>query len=222
MSRTTATTVMPFLEAVAEGLPRARLDELLGEPDRIRTRPAESLLDDDDWWPRAIALHLLGRDDEVTTPGLSPDDRTEDGQMIPLIEKVMILKGSEFFKNFPGADLAGIASLADVVHVEPGEVVFEQGDEGDAFYVVVQGSIKISRGQTLLATLGPREGFGEMAILDRDTRSATATASEATTMLRLDRDSFDRVVEQNPVVARGIYRVLTGRLRNTLAQVAAG
>ena len=41
-----------------------------------------------------------------------------------------------------------------------------------------------------------------------------------TPLLRLDRDSFDRVVEQNPVVARGIYRVLTERLRNTLARVA--
>ena len=142
--------------------------------------------------------------------------------MIPLIEKVMILKGSEFFRNFPGADLAGIASLADVVHFDANEVVFEQGDEGDAFYVVVTGSIRIIRGQTELARLGPREGFGEMAILDRDTRSATATAAEDTTLLRLDRDSFDRVVEQNPVVARGIYRVLTERLRNTLAQIAAG
>ena len=142
--------------------------------------------------------------------------------MIPLIEKVMILKGSEFFRNFPGADLAGIASLAAEVNFEVGEVVFEQGDEGDAFYVVVQGAIRISRGSTELATLGPREGFGEMAILDRDTRSATATAVTASTLLRLDRDSFDRAVEQNPVVARGIYRVLTERLRNTLAQVAAG
>ena len=142
--------------------------------------------------------------------------------MIPLIEKVMILKGSEFFRNFPGSDLAGIASHVDEVYLEAGETVFEQGAQGDAFYVVVQGAIKISRGSTPLATLGPREGFGEMALLDRETRSATATAGEETTLLRLDRDSFDRVVEQNPVVARGIYRVLTERLRNTLAQVAAG
>ena len=53
-------------------------------------------------------------------------------------------------------------------------------------------------------------------------RSATATAAEDSTLLALDRDSFDRVIEQNPVVARGVYRVLTERLRNTLAQVAAG
>ena len=78
------------------------------------------------------------------------------------------------------------------------------------------------RGSTELALLGPREGFGEMAILDLETRSATATAAESTVLLRIDRDSFDRLIEQNPAVARGIYRMLTQRLRSTLAQVAAG
>jgi HEAT repeat protein len=222
VSRGAALAVMPFLEAVSDGMPQARLDALLADAPAVRADPTQALLHDADWWPRALALHALGRDEEVTTPGRSLDDVAEEDQMLPLIEKVMILKGSEFFRYFPGSDLAGVASLADVRHVEAGESVFEQGDEGDAFYVVVQGSIKISRGGTHLATLGPREGFGEMALLDRETRSATASAAEDTTLLRLDRDSFDRVVEQNPVVARGIYRVLTERLRNTLAKVAAG
>ena len=222
IARSGALTVLPFLEAVSDGLPPARIDELLEDAPNVRARPTDALLHDADWWPRALALHVLGRDDEVTTPGRSHDDIVQEDEMIPLIEKVMILKGSEFFRFFPGSDLAGVASLADVRHVEANEVVFEQGDEGDAFYVVVQGAIRISRGSTVFATLGPREGFGEMAILDRETRSATATAVEDTTLLRLDRDSFDRVVEANPVVARGIYRVLTERLRNTLAKVAAG
>ena len=142
--------------------------------------------------------------------------------MIPIIERVMILKGSQLFRHFPGNDLAGIAALSEVVHLEKDQVVFEQGDAGDAFYMVVRGSIRIMRGSTELALLGTREGFGEMAILDQETRSATATAAEPTTLLRIDRDSFDRLIEQNPSVARGIYRVLTQRLRNTLAQVAAG
>jgi hypothetical protein len=203
------------------------VDDLLDDAATIRQWPIDALLHDADWWPRALALHALGRDEEVPTPGRSREETVhretaEEDQMIPLIEKVMILKGSEFFRNFPGSDLAGVAALADVRHIEAGDTVFEQGEEGDAFYVVVQGSIAISRGGTHLAALGPREGFGEMALLDRDTRSATATAAEDTTLLRLDRDSFDRVVEQNPVIARGIYRVLTERLRNTLARVAAG
>ncbi len=212
--------IMPFLDVVAEGMPLPRVLELLTEAPKISRAPAESLLDEDDWWPKALALHYLGRDDEITAPGRSKEEQGTEA-MMPLIEKVMILKGSEFFRNFPGSDLAGIAALAEVRHAEKDEVIFEHGDEGDAFYMVVTGSVIISRGATKLATLGPREGFGEMAILDRESRSATATASEATTLLSLDRDSFDRVIEQNPVVARGVYRVLTERLRNTLAQVAS-
>jgi CRP-like cAMP-binding protein len=76
------------------------------------------------------------------------------------------------------------------------------------------------RGTFLLRTR-PSGRNGEPA-LDRDARFATATAEVATTLLALDRDSFNRAIEQNPVVARGVYRVLTARLGNTLAQVAAG
>jgi CRP-like cAMP-binding protein len=108
------------------------------------------------------------------------------------------------------------------VYLQDGETVFRQGETGDAFFMVVQGSVRILRGSHELAVLGPREGFGEMAILDQETRSATAVAAEPTTLLKIDRDSFDRLIEQNPSVARGIYRMLTRRLRNTLAQLAAG
>lgn len=222
VSGASALVVMPFMDIVAEGAPLHRVVELLPNGRAIQNAPGEVLAQEPDWWTRALGLHYLGRYDEVAIPGRSKDEGHEEENMIPLIEKVMILKGSEFFRNFPGSDLAGIAALAQVLHVGRDEVIFEQGDDGDAFYIVVQGAVLISRGSTKLATLGPREGFGEMAILDRESRSATATASEDTTLLTLDRDSFDRVIEQNPIVARGVYRVLTERLRNTLAQVAAG
>ncbi len=222
VSGSSAQLVMPFMDVVADGMPLHRVLEVLPEARSVQSDPATVLIDDPDWWPRALGLHYLGRYDEIAVPGRFQDEEKEDAEMIPLIEKVMILKGSEFFRYFPGSDLAGIAALSQVIHVKKGEVIFEQGDEGDAFYIVVQGAVIISRGATKLATLGPREGFGEMSILDRESRSATATASEETTLLTLDRESFDRVIEQNPVVARGVYRVLTERLRNTLAQVAAG
>lgn len=215
-------SVMPFAEASADGFGRERLKPLVENANQVLDRPLEALLEESDWWPHALALHALGRDEEIGTPGRAPASNQGSTPMIPLIEKVMILKGSQLFRDFPGSDLAGIASLADVVHLKPGEVVFEQGDEGDAFYMVVRGGVRIMRGSHELALLGPREGFGEMAILDQETRSATVSAAEATTLLRIDRDSFDRLIEQNPSVARGIYRVLTRRLRNTLAQVAAG
>jgi len=217
-----ARSLMPFAEAMSEGISQEQALQLMEDAVEILEHPLEKLREETDWWPRSLALHALRRDDEITTPGRDPDAPDEESDMIPLIEKVMILKGSQLFRNFPGNDLAGIASLAEVVHLGAEEVVFQQGSVGDAFYMVVRGGVRIMRGSTELALLGPREGFGEMAILDQETRSATATASEATTLLRIDRHSFDRLIEQNPAVARGIYRVLTERLRNTLAQVAAG
>lgn len=221
LSQEESRIVIPFAEAGAEGFPPDRVAGLVATGHAIRSRPLETLLDDDDWWTRALALHALGRHAEISIPGRDPD-HTEDPDMIPIIERVMILKRSQLFRYFPGNDLAGIAALSEVVHLEKDQVVFEQGEAGDAFYMVVRGNIRIMRGSTELALLGPREGFGEMAILDQETRSATATAAEPTTLLRIDRDSFDRLIEQNPSVARGIYRMLTQRLRNTLAQVAAG
>jgi hypothetical protein len=213
--------VMPFAEAASDGFVLDRVVPLVPYGAQMTQKPLDPLLDDSDWWTQSLALHGLGRDDEITVPGRAPDEDREDG-MIPLIERVMILKGSELFRSFPGADLAGIAALSEVVHLDMDEIACRQGDPGDAFFMVVRGSIRITRGSHELAVLGPREGFGEMAILDQETRSATATAAEPTVLLRLDRDSFDRLIEQNPSVARGIYRVLTQRLRNTLAQVAAG
>ena len=216
-----ARIVMPYADAVAEGSDGERAAPLLADADAVRAWPLEALTREPDWWIRSLALHGLGRDREITIPGRDPDDN-EDPDMIPLIERVMILKGSQLFRYFPGQDLAGIASLAAVVHLADGDTVFRQGDAGDAFYMVVQGGVRIVRGSTELALLGPREGFGEMAILDQETRSATAIAAGPTTLLRIDRDPFDRLIEQNPSVARGIYRMLTQRLRSTLAQVAAG
>jgi len=216
-----ARVVMPYAEALADGFVEERVAALMADSDAGLSRPLEALADDSDWWTRALALHGLGRDREITIPGRDPDD-TEDPDMIPIIERVMILKGSQLFGNLPGHDLAWIAAMAEVVYLGDGDKVFQQGDIGDAFYMVVQGSVRILRGTHELAVLGPREGFGEMAILDQETRSATAVAAEPATLLKIDRDSFDRLIEQNPSLARGIYRMLTRRLRSTLAHLAAG
>lgn len=208
------------------GKPTRELYTLVADGQRIEDRPLEVLQAEDEWWPRALAAFALDRpvpahDGSGTGIEGTPPEPEEAG-MLPLIEKVMLLKGSELFRNFPGNELAGIADLATTVHFQGGELVFDQGDQGDAYYLVVRGGIRIIRDGHELAVLGSREGFGEMAILDQETRSATARAAESTTLLRIDRDSFDQLVEQNPAVARGIYRVLTQRLRNTLAQIAAG
>lgn len=224
---------VPLAEAATDGGSPAELVDVVPDGRLVRAEPLRALLDESEWWPRALGVfgvtaaeEASGEGEEGGTEGdpsrWAPKITEEDTQMIPTIEKVMLLKGSEFFRAFPGEELAGVAEMTSETYLEPDEVIFREGDRGDAFYMVVRGGIRITREGHELAILGPREGFGEMAILDQETRSATATATEATTLLRIDRDDFDRLVESNPAIARGIYRVLTERLRSTLAKIAAG
>jgi len=180
--------------------------------------PIQTLTGDDAWFPRALGLYASSQNDVAPPRRLDPEEQA----MVTLMQKVMILKGSELFRTFSGEELAGIAELAEERFIDQDEVLFHQGDPGDAFYVVVTGSVAVLRDGRELAVLGPREGFGEMAILDHEERSATVQAREPSTLLRIDEQSFDRMVDLNPAIAKGMYRVLSRRLRSTSALVAKG
>jgi NTE family protein len=105
------------------------------------------------------------------------------------------------------------------VAVAGGVPVFEQGEEGDALYVLVSGAVGISArdprdGQMRrLARLTPPEAFGEMSLLSHEPRSATATALRDTHCLRLSRAAFEEVVAEYPSTLLYFARLLTERLR---------
>ena len=96
--------------------------------------------------------------------------------MLSTVEKVLFLKSVDLFSQIPGEDLAEVALIAREESCEPGEEVFSEGEDGDALYLVLSGKVRVHRGDRLLAVLGERECFGEMAILDAAPRSATVTA----------------------------------------------
>jgi CRP/FNR family transcriptional regulator, cyclic AMP receptor protein len=79
---------------------------------------------------------------------------------------------------------------------EDGEVIFRQGDLGDCLYVIQEGQVEILAGRdgdaTLLRVAGQNELFGEMAIFDRETRSATVRAKGRARILTLDKKNFLR------------------------------
>ena len=75
-----------------------------------------------------------------------------------------------------------------------GAVVFEQGEPGDSFYLVESGEVAITQGKVHLATLGPRDYFGELALLEDDVRKATATATKDSVLLRIAKKTFEQDV----------------------------
>jgi CRP-like cAMP-binding protein len=96
-----------------------------------------------------------------------------------------------------------------------GEVVFDKDDPGDAMYVVRSGTVDLLAEGTVLETVGDGGIFGEMALLDRAERSATAIAREPTTVVRVSRRRFQELIRQEPRFALHVMGVLADRLRRT-------
>lgn len=136
--------------------------------------------------------------------------------MISTVERVLFLKSIDLFSQIPGEDLAAIALISTEQRREPGEEIFAEGEAGDALYLVIDGKVRVHKADRVIAELGERECFGEMAILDAAPRSATVTAVTDTNLLQLTREDFEDIMAEKPEIATGIIKVLTRRLRDAI------
>jgi CRP/FNR family transcriptional regulator, cyclic AMP receptor protein len=134
--------------------------------------------------------------------------------MLSTVEKVLFLKSIDLFSQIPGEDLTQVALVASEVDHAQGDEIFAEGDSGDALYLVLDGSVRVHKQERVIAELGERECFGEMAILDAAPRSATVTATRDTRLLRISREDFQEILGEKPEIAVGIIKVLTRRLRD--------
>lgn len=130
-----------------------------------------------------------------------------------LIEKVLILKSLSLFKNTPENILADLAPLMHEREYEQGNLIFKEGETGDCMYIIHKGSIRIHKENTTLAILKEKEVFGELSLLDADTRSATATAQTDCILFRIDQEPFYELLDERPEIARGFIKILCQRLR---------
>ena len=106
-----------------------------------------------------------------------------------------------------------------------GETVFVTDEPGECLYVVVSGLVKVfvssPRGDDLvLATVGPGDAFGELSVLDRGGRSASAEAVDASTLLILDRSSFIELIRDRPELVDRLLVTLGALVRRLTDQAA--
>ena len=133
--------------------------------------------------------------------------------MISTVEKVLFLKGVDLFKGIPGEDLSHIAQITDELEYGPTETIFDEGAQGDAMYLIVDGRVKVHSGDHVIAELGTSQVFGEMSILDAEPRSASITALTELTLLKIQREDFAEILAEKPEISLGVIKVLTRRLR---------
>ena len=130
-----------------------------------------------------------------------------------LVEKVLLLKSLSIFKDTPENVLADLAPLMQEMQYELGTEIFKEGETGDCMYIIEQGSVRIHKGTTVLAILKDKEVFGELSLLDADTRSASATAETDCNVYKIDQEPFYELIDERPEVARGFIKILSKRLR---------
>jgi CRP-like cAMP-binding protein len=122
------------------------------------------------------------------------------------------------FRNLPifagctEDELAEIDRLADEVHVPAGRTVIRQGDLGQEFAVIVSGEADVVKDGEIVVTLGPGAYFGEVALLDAISRTASVVARTDLTLEVIDRRGFNTLLDDLPRLSRSMLRGTAHRL----------
>jgi hypothetical protein len=150
-----------------------------------------------------------------------PELYAKDAALIPVFERMRFLRSVPLFAEIPGEDLRLVAEILDTVEHPAGEVVFRKGETGEDMYIIAQGKVAIRDGATTIATLGEREFFGELSVIDREARSADAVVIEPAELLRLRAADLGELMARRPQIQEQILLVLVRRLRVLNARVRA-
>jgi len=140
-------------------------------------------------------------------------------------EEVEILRNIPLFAKLEPAKLKLLAFTSERLTFEPGQPISQQGDPGDAAYIVIEGEadvlINTAKGPVRVASLGRNAIIGEIAILCDVPRTATVTAKDKTVTLKINKETFFRLVTEFPQMAVEIMRELARRLEKTNEQLRA-
>ncbi len=121
------------------------------------------------------------------------------------------LQGVPFFSGLSKRELARVAQSADEVDVKEGEALAREGEFGQEFFVIADGTAEVTRDGAQLAKLGPGDFFGEMSLLGDDKRMATVTATSPMRVLVMTRGSFRSIDREMPEVHARVVEAIEVR-----------
>jgi len=141
-----------------------------------------------------------------------------------IYERMGMMSKAKWGANLTSEQIEDLAKYLYVAKVAKNSPIFVEGSKEAYMCLVVTGSIKISKEDSkkkekIIAEVGPGKTFGEMSIIDKWPRSASAIASEETTLLILTKDKFDQLLNENPRLGNrflmDLSQLLSSRLRLT-------
>jgi CRP/FNR family transcriptional regulator, cyclic AMP receptor protein len=135
------------------------------------------------------------------------------------IEKVIFLKSVDIFEHATIEQLGSIAGLTEEVHFEPGEIIFKEGEPGDAFYLLLSGRVFIEKNGNTLREMKEKEAFGTLEVLDFHPRAVTAKAVDQVRALKLNGQEFHDLLSLDIEMVEAVFRMLCGLVRRILTLV---
>jgi MFS family permease len=126
--------------------------------------------------------------------------------------RLSLLRSVPIFAPLPQAAVEYLARVARSERRGPGEVIFSQGDAGDLYYLVESGEVEVSVDGRVVSTLGPGDGFGEIALLRDVPRTAAVRTTTEAALLAIEREDFIAAVTGHPGSTEAADAVIASRL----------
>lgn len=119
------------------------------------------------------------------------------------------------FEGLSKKNLIQLARTCEDVEVDAGKTLCKEGSLGHEFFVIVDGEVEVTQGARQISACGPGDFFGEIALVESVRRTATVRAKTPLRFYVLTRQSFSRLINDNPLIERQVLRALVKRLART-------
>jgi CRP-like cAMP-binding protein len=127
-------------------------------------------------------------------------------------EKLGLLKQTPLLAGLNQHDLEEVGRLADEVDAKAGKVLFRAGDQGSEFFVITDGKVRIEREGRVIATLGPGDFFGDIALVVERPRTASATVETDSQLLVVGHREFHSLMDRFPSIRISVLESIAIRL----------
>jgi CRP/FNR family transcriptional regulator, cyclic AMP receptor protein len=127
-------------------------------------------------------------------------------------QKVDLIRKVPLFSRLSKTELKDLAMLADEIDLRDGKEMTRQGHPGREFFVLLEGTADVRKNGRKINTLGPGDFFGEIALVSREPRTATVTATSPVRTLVITDRSFRRLLDESPQVKNKVMEAMAKRL----------
>ena len=140
--------------------------------------------------------------------------------MLTTVEKVIFLQDIDIFEFTSTEDLAHIAAITDEVSFQAGETIFKEGEISDAMYMVIEGKVRLTRGDQEVMVAQKKDVFGTWALFDDEPRVAAATTLENSRLLQIDKEDFIDLLADHVAITQSVLKTMVKRLRNLMTRIS--